>query len=158
MFRAFTADRQRPHILEATYFWRYVPEKQLTDLLESVVRLLLPNGFDQAGLQSAMHAQFVRVRTDIRPLQVDYVNPLGQGMVSRGNKTENIFVEFVDFESERRTVYQTPANIPGASGGPAQRLASLDLDSMAQVRQLFSKPSCNTVAAVQGLHAPRNQM
>ena len=158
MFRAFTADRQRPHILEATYFWRYVPEKQLTDLLESVVRLLLPNGFDQAGLQSAMHAQFVRVRTDIRPLQVDYVNPLGQGMVSRGNKTENIFVEFVDFESERRTVYQTPANIPGASGGPAQRLASLDLDSMAQVRQLFNKPSGNAVAAPRGPHVLRRQV
>ena len=68
------------------------------------------------------------------------------------------FLEFVDFVSERRTVYQTPADIPCASIGPAQRLASLGLDSMAQVRQLFSKPSCNTVAAVQGLHAPRNQM
>ena len=79
--------------------------KQLTDLLERLVRLLLTNGFDQAGLQSAMHAQFVRVRTDIRPLRVDYVNPLGQGMVSRGNKIDGILTEFVDFVSERRTVY-----------------------------------------------------
>ena len=105
VFRASTADRERPHIPEATYFWRYVSEKQLTDLIERLVCLLLPNGFDQAGLQSAMHAQFVRVRTDIRPLRVDYVNPLGQGMVNRGNKIDGILTEFVDFVSERRTVY-----------------------------------------------------
>ena len=104
-----------------------------------------------------MHAQFVRVRTDIRPLQVDYVNPLGQGIVSRGNKTEGIFMEFVDFVSERRTVYQTPANISGASAGPAQRPASLGLTSMAQVRQLFNKPSGEAVAALRGPHAPRSQ-
>ena len=91
VFRASTADRERPHIPEATYFWRYVSEKQLTDLIERLVCLLLPNGFDQAGLQSAMHAQFVRVRTNIQPLQVGHVNPLGQGMVLRGNKTEGLF-------------------------------------------------------------------
>ena len=101
-----------------------------------------------------MHAQFVRVRTDIRPLQVDYVNPLGQGMVSRGNKTERLFMEFVDFVSERSTVYQTPANIPGASVCPAHRLASLGLDFIAQGRQLFNKPSFNTVAALQGRTRP----
>ena len=113
--------------------------KQLTDLLERLVRLLLTNGFDQAGLQSAMHAQFVRVRTDTRPLQVDYVNPLGQGMVSRGNKTEGNLVKVVDFVSERRTLYQTPVNIPGASVGSVQRLASLGLHPIAQVRQIVQQ-------------------
>ena len=131
VFRAFTADRERPHVSDATSFWRQVSEKQLTDLLERLVRLLLPNGLHQAGLESAMHAQFLRVRTDVRPLQVGYVNPLGQGMASRGNKTEGFFMEFVYSVSDRCTLYHTPADIPGASVGSTQRLASLGFDSMA---------------------------
>ena len=158
VFRAFTADRERPHISEATYVWRYVLEKQLTDLLDRLVRLFLPNRFDQAGLQSGIHAQMVKMRTDIRPFQVDYVNPLGQGMVSRGIKTENIFTEFVDFISKKRTVCQTPADTRGASIGPSQRLASRRLDFLAQVRQFFNKPSRNAVAAQRGPHVSRSRM
>ena len=156
--RAFTADRERPHISEATYVWRYVSEKQLTDLLDRLVRLFLPNRFDQAGLQSGIHAQMVRMRTDIRPFQVDYVNPLGQGMVSRGIKTENIFTEFVDFISKQRTVCQRPADTRDASIGQSQRLASRRLDFLAQVRQLFNKPSRNAVAAQRGPHVSRSRM
>ena len=91
MFRAFTADRERPHVSDATSFWRQVSEKQLTDLLERLVRLLLPNGLHQAGLESAMHAQFLRVRTDVRPLQVGYVNPLGQGYGKPGKQDRGLF-------------------------------------------------------------------
>ena len=119
-----------------------VTEKQRTDLLERLLRLLLHNAIDQAGLQSATYAPLVvKVRKDTQPLQVDYVNPQGLGLVTRGDKTEDLFEDLVDFTSERRTAYDMRVETPSANAGSgsAQHLASVARDSMPQVRQTFSQ-------------------
>ena len=81
----------------------------------------------QSGMQSAKHAQAVRVQTEVRPLWVDYANPQSTDMVSRGGITEAIVVDWVNFISERRTPYETPVNTPRAQAGPksAQYLPGL---------------------------------
>ena len=85
-YRAHTADPVRPHISEAGLFWRYITEEQLTDLLERLVQLLLPSAFDQSGLQGVVHERVPRVQVEIRPLQIDYVNPTGLSMSFSGQR------------------------------------------------------------------------
>ena len=101
VYLALMADQVRPHISEAAFFWRYTSEIQLSDLLERLVQMLLPSAFDQAGLQRVVHKRLLRIHDEIRPLQVDFANPLGAQMTARGVKTESFFGGMVTLISAR---------------------------------------------------------
>ena len=53
LFRAVVADPDHPHAAEATYFWRYVTERQLYELFERVIDAVLTNLLDRLSLNSA---------------------------------------------------------------------------------------------------------
>ena len=91
VYRAYTADPVRPHISEAAYFWRYIKEEQLSDLLERLVQLLLPSAIDQTGLQGVVHERIWRIAIEVRPMLVDYANPTSPAMAARGVKNEGFF-------------------------------------------------------------------
>ena len=91
VYQAYTADPVRPHISEAAYFWRYIKEEQLSDLLERLVQLLLPSAIDQTGLQGVVHERIWSLAIEVRSMLVDYANPTSPAMAARGVKTEGFF-------------------------------------------------------------------
>ena len=138
VYRAYLADPVRPHISEATYFWRYINEEQLGDLLERLVHLLLPSAIDQTGLQGVVHERIWRIAVEVRPMMVDYANPTSSMMTQRGVKTEGFFTGMVDLISTRQTVYGQPArDLLKGNGGPSPRLASIGSEAMASARRMF---------------------
>lgn len=104
VYRAYTTDPVRPHISEAGFFWRDITEQQLTDLLECLVQLLLRSAFDQSGLQGVVHERLLHIQVEVRPFQIDYVNPTGARMTFRGEKTEGFYGGMVELMSTRKTV------------------------------------------------------
>lgn len=91
----------------------YATEKQLTDLLEKLLRLLLSIAFGQPSLQSATYARPVGEDAERHlTLTVEYVNPQGLRMGARGDKIEGVFVDSADFISERCTAYEMPEKTP----------------------------------------------
>ena len=50
-FRAVVADPDRPHASGATYFWRYVTERQLCELFERIIGAVLTNPPGPIGLE-----------------------------------------------------------------------------------------------------------
>ena len=77
LYRAFTVDAEMPHASEEVYFWRYISERQLHDLLERALKLLLPSALDQSSLQAIMHQQVFRVTQELRPIRVETQDPHG---------------------------------------------------------------------------------
>ena len=55
MFRAATADPDMPHASEAVYFWRYISERNLVELLDRIRDMLLPNALDRISINVLMH-------------------------------------------------------------------------------------------------------
>ena len=68
--------------------------------------MLLPSAFDQAGLQGVVQERLLRVHEKIRPLQVDFANPLGVQMTARGVRIESFLGGMVTLISARSHVYQ----------------------------------------------------
>ena len=148
VYRALIADPVLPHISEATFFWRYITEQQLSDLLERLVQMLLPSAFDQNGLQGVVHERLLRIADEVRPLRVDFARPMGEPMRARGVKTESVFGGMVTLLSARSHVYQ-PAARGGPKGGPTQRFASVGEEAMMKTRHLF-RQSRSDIAALLG--------
>lgn len=87
-------------------------DRQLNDSIECLLQVLLPSAFGQAGLQSAIHEQRVRIQEEVQPLRVDLWHPLGELMAARGRVTQGIFNRFVVLISARRTVCQSSTASP----------------------------------------------
>ena len=149
LYRAFTADPVRPRLSEATFFRRYITEAQLTDLLERLVQLLLPNAFDQSGFQGVVHERLLRIHEEIRPMQVDFLNPLGAPMMAR--RSRHFYVGMIALVSTRRSVYQhSLRNSRKGSVRASQRLASIGAESMASTRYPFRQSRADIAALLGG--------
>ena len=51
-FCATRIDPDRPHVAEATFFWRYVSEHELKELMERLAHLLVPSDLERFGVDA----------------------------------------------------------------------------------------------------------
>lgn len=124
----FSNFRRRPRdTSEAAFFWKYIQEKQLSDLIERLPQLLLPSAFDQPGLQGAIVKQRPKVQAEVRSLRVDFRDALGELMAARGRVTEGVFNRFVVLISAQRTTCQSSSPSPQLEcHGSSNRLCFYD--------------------------------
>ena len=136
-FRAVVADPDRPHASEATYFWRYVTERQLYELFERVIDAVLTNPLGRLSLNSRLHDAVARVKHEVRSLPIAFHDPLGLDMQKRGQVTEDVFSEFVERFALRSSAYRSVPALP-RSARPNPSKAGTQLFSLDEVRHLFS--------------------
>ena len=136
-FRTVVVDPDRPHASEATYFWRYVTERQLYELFERVIDAVLTNPLDRLSLNSLLHDAVARVKREVRSLSIAFHDPLGIDMQKRGQVTENVFSEFVERLALRSSTYSSAPVLP-RNARPNPSKAVTQLFSLDEVRQLFS--------------------
>ena len=132
-FRAVVADPDRPHASEATYFWRYVTERQLYELFERVIDAVLTNPLDRLSLNSLLHDAVARVKREVQPLPIAFHDPLGLDMQKRGQVTEHVFSGFVERLALRSSAYRSVPTLP-RSARPNPSKAVTQLFSLDEVR------------------------
>lgn len=99
------------------------------ELIERVLHLLLPSAFDQDDLQSWMHMQIVRIEEQVRPLLVQYQNPVEELMEVRGKKTFDLFFQFVDLIASRTSMYEMLTVPQKPRSGNTSDIASVHRDA-----------------------------
>ena len=74
-YRAVVANPDRPHASKATYFWRYATERQLYELFERVITVVLTNPLDRLSLSALLHDGVARIKREVRPLSIVFHDP-----------------------------------------------------------------------------------
>ena len=136
-FRAVVAGPDRPHASEATYFWRYVTERHLYELVERVIDADLTNPLDRLSLNSLLHDAVARVKREVRSLPIAFHAPLGPDMQKGGQVTKHVFSEFVERLALRSSAYRLVPALP-RNARPNPSKAVTQLFSLDEVGQLFS--------------------
>lgn len=104
--RAWIAEHDRPHISEAFYFWRFVTEDQLQDLLGRFLRMVCPNYSKEELLKFSLLRAQVQVSNELQPFRIENAMPLSDHMVNRGNAARSLFNDFVVLlDRDRRLTY-----------------------------------------------------
>ena len=125
-FRAVVANPDRPRASEATYFWKYATERQLYELFERVITVVLTNPLDRLSLNVLLHDAVARIKGEVRPLPIAFHDSLGIGMRRRGKVTESVFSEFVNRLALRSLAYRPVPVLPrNARPSPAKGVTQL---------------------------------
>ena len=136
-FRASLANSERPHVTEQLFFWRFITPLEMTTLYDRVIEVLLPNPLDRVGVSGLMHEKVHLIATTLRPMRVEWHDPMGEAMRLRGEVAERLFREFIAVLSARNASYltpQTPRKL-AKHAGPDR------LFTMTEVRHMFSSPA-----------------
>ena len=69
--RASLADADRPHSTEQTFFWRYISESHLKDLMERLARLLVLSELERNGVLALANVHMAECSETLlsRPVQ-----------------------------------------------------------------------------------------
>lgn len=97
-FRALIADHNRPDVLEAIYFWRFITGDQLRDLLKSFLHIKYPSYIEQADLKFALLQAQMCVSYELHPVRIVNETPSSHRMIHREKVALpfNRFVEVLD--------------------------------------------------------------
>ena len=136
-FRASLANSERPHVTEQLFFWRFITPLEMTALDDRVVEVLLPNPLDRVGVNGLMHEKVHMIATTLRPMRMEWHDPMGEAMWLRGEVAEALFRELIAVLSARNASYLTP-QVPrkvAKHAGPDR------LFTMTEVRRMLSSPA-----------------
>lgn len=106
-------------------------------MYDRVVEGLLPNPIDRVGISGLMHDKVHQISTTLRPLRMEWHDPMRTAMTHRGDVAQGLFRNFVDMLSFRSSAYVAPA-APRKTAKHARpdRLFTLD-----EVRRCFTSHS-----------------
>ena len=122
---------------EQLFLWRFITPLEMTTLYDRVIEVLLPNPLDRVGVSGLMHEKVHLIATTLRPMRVEWHDPMGEAMRLRGEVAERLFREFIAVLSARNASYltpQTPRKL-AKHAGPDR------LFTMTEVRHMFSSPA-----------------
>ena len=101
-FRATRIDLNRPHVTEATFFWRYVSEHDLKELMERLAYLLVPSELERFGVDAITNIFIKEASDTLRTNPVEPQCPMGYNMRMRGTETRELFDRYANMLSARR--------------------------------------------------------
>ena len=101
-FRATRIDPDRPHVTEATFFWRYVSEHDLKELMERLAHLLVPSELERFGVDAITNIFITEASDTLRTNPVEPQCPMGYNMRMRGTETRELFDRYANMLSARR--------------------------------------------------------
>ena len=101
-FRATKIDPDRPHVIEATFFWRYVSEHDLKELMERLAHLLVPSELERFGVDAITNIFVTEASDTLRTNPVEPQCPMGYNMRMRGTETHDLFNRYATMLSARR--------------------------------------------------------
>ena len=109
----------------------------MTALYDRVVEVLLPNPLDRLDVNGLMHERAHMIATTLRPLRIEWHDPMGDATRHRGEDTEILFRERIAVLSARNASYLTPQAPQKVAkhAGPDRRF------TMTEVRHMFSSPA-----------------
>lgn len=105
-FRASMTDPERPYITEHWCLWRAISTRQLAQLFDKLVELLLPNPLDHVGISGILQEITLLITEQIGPMRVESHNLLRRAMTSRAKVAEDLHRICVDVLSARVSSYQ----------------------------------------------------
>ena len=101
-FRATRIDPDRPHVTEATFFWRYVSEHDLKELMERLAHLLVPSELECFGVDVITNIFITEASDTLRTNPVEPQCPMGYNIRMRGTETRELFDRYANMLSARR--------------------------------------------------------
>ena len=101
-FRATRIDPDRPHVTEATFFWRYVSEHDLKELMERLAHLLVPSKLERFDVDAITNTFVTKASDTLRTNPVEPQSPMGYNMRMRGTETHDLFDRYATMLSARR--------------------------------------------------------
>ena len=101
-FRTTRIDPDRPHVTEATFFWRYVSEHDLKELMERLAHLLVSSELERFGVDAIMNIFVTEASDTLRTNSVEPQCPMGYNMRMRGTESHDLFDRYATMLSARR--------------------------------------------------------
>jgi len=85
------ADSDRSHITEQIFFWRYISECHLKDLMERLARLLVPSELEPYGVLALANVHMAECSELLCSRPVQTQDPMGIAMQERGIRTQELY-------------------------------------------------------------------